>query len=398
MAWMETNTVWVETPAQVDAMAAQLKGADLVAVDTEFIRETTFYPKIALIQIATHNRVWLVDPVALAPAELEPLLEVLTSPDSLKVMHAALGDQECFFYSYGVVVAPVLDTAAAAALLGYGDNVGLAKLMKDVLGLQLPKGRARVHWLERPLAPELKRYAEGDVRHLVELAQTILADLQALGRREWALEIGQHSRETFAESSESVADRVARGTSLDGPGAGCLYELVLWRENRARSADRPRGWIADNSVLISLARSRPKNLEELSRFRGLGPKEVQRNGNEILRALERGMDLRLEITSGDRRAPTADEEMVMVLVKAFLAVLSMKYRIAPRLLMTADRMIDLVRSSGSGRSLWVSSHILSTHVDAMIGAELENLLAGRCALGLKDGRLTVLDQLDQKPR
>lgn len=373
-------------------MVTELHRADCVAVDTEFIRETTFFPKVALIQVATDTKGWLVDPLALSREDLESFEEVMKDPQILKVMHAALGDQECFFHEYGFVVSPVLDTAAAAALLGYGDSVGLAKLLKICLGLNLPKGRARVHWLERPLAPELLQYAEEDVIHLVRLARVLLSELDRAGRRDWALKASQHPEEMFKESVEGVALRAVRGSKLDSKAMGCLFELVVWREMKARSLNRPRGWIADNSVLTSLAKSRPKSLAELSRFRGLNAKEIERSGNQILHALEKGLIREMESTPSDIPPPSQEEELVLNLLKAFLNVLASNHRIATRLLVPSDQLLSLARAGADNIDTWVSRGFLSEDVAKIIGPEVRAFLTGRCALKIQGGKLAVIPE------
>ena len=383
---------WVDSRAAVDEMVEHLLKVDCVAVDTEFIRETTFYPKVALIQVATEDKAWLVDPLRLSKENLAGFEGVMKDPKTLKVMHAALGDQECFFHEYGFVVSPVIDTAAAAALLGYGDSVGLAKLLKIVMGLNLPKGRARVHWLDRPLAPELMQYAEEDVIHLVELARRMLVDLDKAGRREWALKTSQHPEEMFRESVESVAHRVARGSNLDAKAMGCLYELVVWREMKARSLNRPRGWIADNSVLTSLAKSRPKSLAELSRFRGLNGKEIERSGKQILEALERGASRKLEIESREIPPPSQDEELVMNLLKAFLNMLATNNRLATRLLISSDQLLPLLRAGSQGIPSWVEQGLMTDDVARIIGVEVEAFLMGRCAIKVQNGKLAVIPE------
>ncbi|MBY0371047.1 ribonuclease D, partial [bacterium] len=206
---------YIDTPEALEDMVEVLRDQSVIAVDTEFIRETTFFPKMALIQVAAADRVWLIDPVALNADALQPFLEILWNPKILKVLHAAFADQECFYWSYGRVAEPVLDTAVAAALSGYGDNVGLAKLTKDVLRIHLHKGRSRVKWLQRPLPRELLQYAQQDVEFLVELGARMEERLRDKGRWEWALEESYVDPKDFDTPPEEIAHRLAKSGHLD---------------------------------------------------------------------------------------------------------------------------------------------------------------------------------------
>ena len=383
---------WVDSPEKVVAAARELKKESMVALDTEFIRETTFFPVIALIQIATKERCWLIDPVQLGRSELEPLFQVLVDQTIQKAMHAAYGDQECFYYKYGFVVSPVVDTSVAAALTGYGDNVGLARLLKAVIGVSLPKGRSRVHWLSRPLASELLDYAAKDVVHLVALAEKMLEFAERLGRKDWLVEVSRVQAEALDRSSESVAARMVHASSEGDSTLGCLYELALWREQRARQCDRPRGWVADNSVLMALARSQPRKLEELSQFRGLTRKEIEQSGSQILQAVERGKARLIEKNSLLADPPSEDEEQVVSLLKSFVAILSNKHRIAARLILPSDQMLALIRGVGQGTAYWVDQKVLTSQAARLVGGDLERFLSGRFALAVERGQLVVIEK------
>src|SRR4051812_5334577 len=221
----------ITDPKRVEEMANELRNQAVIGIDTEFIRETTFFPKIALIQVASRNQSWLVDPVALDPEALKPFLEVLCDKKILKVMHAAFADQEVLYWTYGKIAEPVLDTAVAAALCGYGDNVGLAKLAKDVLRIHLHKGRARVKWLARPLPKELLHYAQQDVEFLVNLGGQMEEWLRQKGRWEWALEESQVDPSEFDTPPDDIAHRLAKSGQLDESTYLALRELVRWRED-----------------------------------------------------------------------------------------------------------------------------------------------------------------------
>lgn len=381
------------TPEAVADMAAELSKQASIAVDTEFIRETTFYPKVALIQVATREKTWLVDPVALTGQQMEPLLVVLKNPNILKVMHAAYSDQECFHTAYKVIVDPVLDTSIAAALIGMGDNLGLGRLLKDLLNVNLPKGRARARWLQRPLPPELLEYAEQDVAHLVELGEGLADRLNQKNRLDWALEESRVDAKEFDPSPLDMARRVAKSGQLDGNALPILVELFTWREDRARRADLPRGWVADNETLVALAKVKPKSIEELRSFRGLKPKEVDRSGATIIDAVKRGLATPKDTYPKISRpyVPHSDEvEHVVDLVQSYVAYLASHHAIATRFLLSSNKAFLLVLHGEKEIDWWVKEEILSLQAGKLIGLDLKELLEGRRGLAIRKGRVEIL--------
>jgi ribonuclease D len=385
---------FVETASGVNEMVAILRNVEMFGIDTEFIRETTFFPKIALIQVATDSQTWLLDPLKLTADDLAPFLELLVDPKILKIMHAAFADQEVLYWTYGVTAAPILDTAVAAALCGYGDNVGLGKVVKDVLRIHLHKGRARVKWLARPLPEELLSYARADVEHLVELALRMQEVLQKRNRWHWALEESAADVEAFDTPPDAIAHRLSKSGQLDETTYLALRELVRWREDRARSADLPRAWVAENEVLMSLARARPRTIAELRSFRGINAKEIDRNGETILGAIARGVGTpKNEADLPVRNASTADvDSLALDLMKAYLSCLSARYEIAPRFLIRTGRVADLLVSSTQSPEKWVAQGILSRSAAEVIGRDLQDLLLGRVVLGIASGRVQIVSR------
>lgn len=390
---MTKHARWIDTPGGVREVAERLRQCDVIALDTEFIRETTFFPKIALIQLATADEAWLLDPVKLDRDAMAPVLDVLTDTRVLKILHAAFADQECLYWAYGVVAEPVFDTAVAAALCGIGDNAGLAKLLKEVCRVHLPKGRARVKWLTRPLPTELMHYAEQDVAHLVELGLSLQSRMDRLGRREWALTESRIEASAFDVTPEEAAFRMARGGSLDAVGYAVLAELVRWRDGRAKQADLPRAWVAGNEVLISLAKVRPDSLSELKSFRGLSAKELDRHGDRLLASIRRGLEdpsPALPQLPKNPPPPSENEDHALILIRTYLAYLGARFEVAPRLLLGSGRAYELFLASGLGTEEWVRLGILGRYSADLIGEELEAFLCGRRALTLRDGKVEIL--------
>lgn len=387
----ETPTPTLITRAETLKEAMErLKKEPVIGVDTEFIRETSFYPRIALIQLAGQTETMLVDPTVLDKKDLGPLLELLVDPEILKVFHASHSDQECLFWSYGIVANPVLDTSIAAALCGMGDSIGLQKLLREVLGVYVSKGRARAKWLARPLSSELLHYAEQDVAHLVALSVKMKEILDRHQRWNWALEESQVDSAVFNISPEQLAAKMAKGAHLEKEEA-ILTELVTWRELRAREANLPRGWIADNEVLISLARSQPKTIEELKTFRGIHPKELERSGKLIIDSIKRGKELGHDRpVKAKAETPRVDPHAIHLL-ETYLSFLANRSEIMPRFLMNNHQTGQILHHLEKSKEEWVDLGILSIHAAKLIGEDLKDFFSGKKALRIENKRLAILD-------
>lgn len=370
------------TAQEVNTMAQSLKQTSWLGIDTEFIRETSFFPRVALIQVASEDAVWLLDPTVLSRESLDPFLKILTDSQILKIFHASHADQECLFWSFQVIAQPVLDTSIAAALCGMGESIGLQKLVREMLGIHLSKGRARAKWLSRPLSPELLRYAEQDVIHLVRLARALHVKLTELDRWDWALEESQTDPSRFDISPEEVALKLAKGAHLERE-LGILEELVSWRENRAREANLPRGWVADNDVLISLARSKPQKLEDLKTFRGIHSKEIERSGKAILAAIAVGKTKPLKKSNVSEQKPEKTDPHALDLLEVFIKYLAHKNQIMPRFLISHHQLYQILQESDLSLSQWVEKGMLSERSATLIGAELKAFVEGQLTLQVK---------------
>jgi ribonuclease D len=221
--------LYVDTPAALDSLCAQLADASWFALDTEFLREKTYYPKLCLLQIATPDVVACVDPLALD--DLAPLLALLADRNITKVLHSARQDMEIFYHLTGSPHAPVFDTQIAAPLLGLADQIGYANLVKEMLGVTLDKLHTRADWSLRPLGEEQLRYAADDVIYLAALYQPLLERLQSHGRLEWLDEDFRQlaSPELYAINPENAWLKVKGGNRLKGASLSILQALANFR-------------------------------------------------------------------------------------------------------------------------------------------------------------------------
>jgi len=267
-----------------DALAA-LGDADTLALDTEFVREKTYYPRLCLVQVAVADRILLVD--TLAHEDLAPLTEQLGRQDTTKVLHAARQDVEVLLPVTGRPPAPLLDTQVAAALLGFAPQVGYADLVRQVLGIELAKGHARTNWAARPLRDEQLAYAADDVRYLGPLAEVLRDRLQAAGRLPWLEEdcAGLADPALYCVEPALAWKRLKGLERMQPAERAALRALAEWRERRAMRRDLPRGWVLPDDVLREVARRRPASREALARDARLSPAAAERLGDEILEVL-----------------------------------------------------------------------------------------------------------------
>ena len=381
----------IATHEEVAKVAERLATQPVIAFDTEFLRERTFYPQLGLIQIADREDSWLLDPLELSQSALQPLLDVFTDPNVLKVGHALEQDQECLYRSYGTLASPILDTSIAAALTGRGDQIGLSALLEKLLGIRLKKTHTRTDWLKRPLPEAMAEYARLDVDRLVEASDILLKDLERRGRREWALavsgELAEASR--YEPNPDALAQKLASNRRMDRTEYAVLRELVRWRENSVRSRDLPRKWLAEDQLLVKLAAAHPTRVEDLAHFRGLGAKMIEHGAKGLLGAIQRGLDTPVsEVPRPPERNEAAqDEQPALSVLRCFTTMLAREHDVAMRFVVDPDALLALLRGRFETIGDLRAANILGRGAVEMFGDEMIEILNGRRALRLESGRL-----------
>jgi ribonuclease D len=272
----------VMTNETLAAAVFRLQGATRLALDTEFMRESTYSPQLCLVQVASDADCYLVDP--LAGLDLGPLLAVLADRTRPKILHAARQDLETLFNTSGAVPGPVFDTQVAAALLGLPPQVGYADLVARQLGHSIDKGQTRTDWSRRPLTDAQLAYAADDVHHLLQLHTDLAAALEARGRAHWhAAECASLEEPGLYRTEPTDAWRRLKGLGRLKPAEQAVARaLAGWREQRAVAADKPRGWILTDEALYALATLAPATTAELEQVRALPPSVIRKRGDELL--------------------------------------------------------------------------------------------------------------------
>ncbi len=263
-------------------LATRLQDATYLAVDTEFVRERTYYPRPCLLQLAWEDHIACIDVIALGLPE--PIQALLTRPDTTKVFHAARQDLELFHVMCGTVPAPVFDTQIAAAMLGFPEQCGYGPAVERILGKKLEKGHARTDWSKRPLSDRQLQYAADDVRYLVPLYQRLLEKLESSGRSEWPVDdfAALVDPVLYTPDPATAYRRIRSWKRFRGLDLARLQALAAWREEEAIKRDKPRKWILADDALLELVRRHPGSEADLGSLDTLPGAVARRHGTTLL--------------------------------------------------------------------------------------------------------------------
>lgn len=297
-----STPIFIDT---ADALAAHCRiwaTRPWLALDTEFVRVDTYYPKLCLIQVGDGETACCIDTLAIS--DLSPLLDVLYRPDILKLFHAAGQDLEIFVRLRGTCPTPLFDTQTAATLLGLGDQLGYAGLVEKLLGIAVDKSLSRTDWLRRPLREAEIAYAADDVRHLAVIYPMLHQKLAECGRLPWLAEdCARQSNAALYRTEPADAWERLKGLARLPPAAqGIAAALAQWRETQAQERDRPRKWIVEDDAIYRLAERRPESPAQLEELQVLPPKTLARHGEALL-------DVIAQARSGPARVLPAHEDL-----------------------------------------------------------------------------------------
>jgi ribonuclease D len=273
---------FVDEPNQ---LVDELRNIGRLAIDTEFMRERTFFAQLCLTQVASGDDIWCVDP--LAGHGQDTFWKELLSHDW--VLHSARQDIEVIYQTAGAMPAGIFDTQVAAALLGMPPQLGYAGLVKELFDVDIHKMHTRADWSRRPLRPEFLEYAAEDVEYLLPACEVLTERLEQKGRLAWALEDSAWLLDPalYETDSTQAIDRVKGARSFHGRRRAAATRLAGWREAEAIKRDRPRQWIMRDNVLLDIAWNLPQDERELANIKGVPSKLVQRVGHEILDAVSK---------------------------------------------------------------------------------------------------------------
>ncbi len=383
-----TPIQYIDTPGQLATLCEQIKKEPWLALDTEFLREKTYYPKFCLLQIATPEWVACIDPIALP--QLESLFEAIYNPAIVKVFHSCRQDLEIFFQWTGKLPSPIFDTQVAAPLLGFQDNPGYAMLVSSLLSVNLNKAHTRADWSKRPLTEAELEYAADDVIYLCQIYQIMVQKLTALGRIDWL-------KNDFAELTNPALYKVDPETAwfkikgknkLTGKQLSIIQTLAQWREKIAQAEDRPKSWLLRDELLFDLAKLQPETVQELANVRGINERSVNRYGKELCQLITAAKNRPpVPLHEKDRSAKKSQqEEAILDILTALVRVRAEENALNPTILASRKDLEELL-SNGDDEC-----PLLHGWRYTMAGKELVGLLKGELLLGIDSDKLAIIEK------
>ena len=377
---------YIDKPEQLIDLCNRIEQAPWIALDTEFLREKTYYPVFCLLQIATPDWVVCVDPIAIK--DLSELFDVINNPEITKVLHSCRQDLEIFYQITGKVTAPVFDTQIAAPLLGFQENPGYAMLVSNFLNVNLSKAHTRTDWSVRPLSEAQVQYAADDVIYLCKIYQMMCKQLEELGRLDWLkkdFELLQNT-ELYQVSPVNAWMKMKGRNKLTGKQLSIVQVLTEWREKTAQSENRPKNWLFRDDLLLELAKLQPITIAELENIRSVNERSVKRYGKVICQLIEKAKNSS-PIPITDKSKPvkkTATQEAVLDVLTAVVRMRADENSLNPMILASRKDLEKLLFDA-------VDSPILTGWRFSMVGKELQGLLEGQYSLTLKQGDVLITD-------
>ncbi len=378
----------ITTTEELAQVCARMARHPFVTVDTEFLRETTYYPLLCVAQIASPDEAFVID--ALAPGiDLGPLFDLLTNEKVVKVFHAARQDIEIVWNMAKKIPHPIFDSQVAAMVLGYGDSISYDQLVQRITGDMLDKSHRFTDWTRRPLSDAQLTYAVSDVTHLRDIYLKLSADLEKRGRLNWVeAEMGVlTSPETYRMEPEKAWERLKNRVRKPKELA-VLIEVAAWREREAQTRDVPRSRVLKDDVLGDIAVQAPSTVEKLGQLRSL-PKGFERSrwGEAIVEAIARGIARDPKtLPRLDRFRPAPNGAATVELLKVLLRMTAESNGVAAKVIATADELDRIAADDDAD----VPS--LKGWRRELFGEKALALKHGKLALAVDKGRVVTVDK------
>jgi len=397
---MSDSFAYIDTPALLQMACPEMAACHVLCIDTEFHRESTYYAEFALMQIYGNGQCWIIDPIALD--DLSELWDILCDPDILKVFHAGRQDVEIFVKeSGGRMPAPLFDTQIAAALLGYGQQVGFGNLVQRITKKALVKGESFTNWKARPLTPKQLTYAADDVIWLMPVYQHLQERLEATGRTAWLQEEQSVLSDpaTYNNDVSTVFWRVKGVSKVKGCHLAALRELAAWRERAAKSRDIPRRRMISDEAMLEIARRSSLSLNTMQRMRGINAGFIKRFGEELVEVWQRGMDTPEEDwpRQSPRRHNHAGTDLRLEMLDTLVRLKAEEGEIASSILANKSELSELASWGYRCKDEPPEVPCLHGWRSELVGHDLLRLLRGEICLHLNPQTgLPVITSFDAK--
>lgn len=370
---------------ELESFCAKLKTAKFIAVDTEFLREKTYYPKLCLIQMSDPaGYAAAIDPLAQG-IDLAPVFDLFSDEKILKVFHASRQDLEIFFQLTGKIPHPIFDTQIAAMVCGYGDSVGYDNIVRQVTGGQIDKSSQFTNWSLRPLSEKQVTYALGDVTHLIGVYEALAQELAKTGRTEWVFQEEEilNDPATYENNPFEVWKRI----KVRGPKPKTLQilkHLAAWRELKAQNKNIPKSWVLKDETLVDMAHQAPTSPEQLKKIRGIS--EETANGNTGKSLIE---EIKKALASDSKTWPPVEKVKILPthaaatvdILKMLLKIESVQHGVASKLIADTEDLELLAMEE------YPDIPALKGWRFEVFGQDALALKQGKLSIGLKNGKI-----------
>ena len=370
----------------VEAFCKELSAHDFITIDTEFLREKTYYPKLCLIQLSCPEKQAIaIDPLA-DGIDLDPLYDLLSDNAILKVFHSGRQDLEIFYNLTQHVVTPIFDTQIAAMVCGYGDSVGYEKIVRQVTGAQIDKSSQFTDWSLRPLSDKQLHYALGDVTHLVDVYLDLKAELEKRGRIDWVFQEEEilNDPATYENDPYKCWERI-KIRSPKPKSLAVLRELAAWREMHAQRRDVPKNWVIRDDALVDMANQSPTNEKQLAKIRNVS-KEMAggKMGAHLLEVIGKALNSDKKHWPKPKKKPqmSAEVQAVTDILKMLLKIQSAQHDVAAKIIASAADVEAIAWDDNA------DVPALKGWRYEVFGQEALAVKHGKLSIGIKDGEIT----------
>ncbi|MFB3100310.1 MAG: ribonuclease D [Gammaproteobacteria bacterium] len=382
---MNNTFITIENEEDLAKLCEQLKGSNWLAVDTEFERIKTYYPELCLIQVANADVAAIIDTIAIT--NLDTFFEILYDESITKVFHSAHQDLEIFLNLKGSVPTPVFDTQIAAPLLGYAEQIGYAKLVKQTSGVELSKAFTRSDWKFRPLNKGQLEYAINDVIYLGLIYVEFVEKLEKLNRSSWLVKdfSALADPDRYQPDPEHVWKKIREAKKLKGEKLAVLQKLAAWREVTARQENRPRNWLIKDDAIVDMAQLLPENMSELSRIKNLQDRFLNKHGEILLGIIRIARNNSPEplVEVVRREKLTGQEEAMVDALSVIVRLQAEIHEMNPNTLASRKELQTFVQNQDE-------SKLLSDWRKSLIGDALSDFMRGDQNIRLIDNKLSIV--------
>jgi len=377
------DIVYIDSNESLALSCDTIRLSKVLCIDTEFHRETTYYPELALIQISNGDKTCCIDPLTIT--DFTPFLAILKNVNITKVFHASHQDLEIFDNLFNTLPSPVFDTQIAASLLGYGDQIGYAGLIKKELNIDIDKSQTRTDWMKRPLSNEQLLYAASDVYYLAKAYPKLAGKLETLNRLEWLKSdfSSLSDPEHYKIDTQSIWKKVKGNQKLKGEALVMLQAIAAWREETAQLRNRPRRRIVPDDALIDIARLKPETPEKITQLRSLNKSRLGNDdATQILQRMKNAQRLPKEHwpKHARRHKLNVREEALVDALSSLLKLKADEHNISPLNLASRKDLEGLLQGQ-------IDIPLLQGWRYLHAGQVIEEFLSGKCFLQANSGEL-----------